>query len=50
MFFFFWVDFYFFESHPIYDQTQSFSVVLLTLEIISLYTFNDITFLQNHMN
>ncbi len=31
-FFFFWgVGFYFFESHPIYDQTQSCIVVFLTL-------------------
>jgi hypothetical protein len=42
--------FYFFESHPIYDQTQGSSVVFLTLEIILLYIFNDQTFLQNHMN
>ncbi len=29
--FFFWVGFSFFESHLIYDQTQGFSVVFLTL-------------------
>ncbi len=29
--FFFWVGVYFFESHPIYGQTQGFSVVFLTL-------------------
>ncbi len=29
--------FYFFESHPIYDQTQCSSVVFLTLQIIIIY-------------
>ncbi len=42
--------FYFFESHPIYDQTQGSSVVFLTLQIILLYSLNDQTFLQSHIN
>jgi hypothetical protein len=42
--------FFFFESHPIYDQTEGFSVVFLTLEIILLNIFNDQTFLQSHMD
>jgi hypothetical protein len=50
MFFFFWGRFLFFEFHPLYDQTQGFSVIFLTLKIILLYTFNDHTFLQSHMN
>ncbi len=31
VFFFFGVSFFFFEFRPIYDQTQGFSVVFLTL-------------------
>ncbi len=42
--------FYFFESRPSYDQTPGSSVVVLTLQIILLYIFNDQTFLQTHMN
>jgi hypothetical protein len=42
--------FNFFESHPIYDQTQGSSAVFLTLYIILLYIFNEQTFLQSQMN
>jgi hypothetical protein len=36
-FFFFWVGFYFFEFHPIYDQIQGSSIVFFTLQNILLY-------------
>jgi hypothetical protein len=38
--------FFFFESHPIYDQTHGCNVVFVTLYIILFYIFNDQTFLQ----
>jgi hypothetical protein len=40
------VFFFFFESHPIYDQTHGCSVVFVTLYIILFYICNDQTFLQ----
>jgi hypothetical protein len=44
----------FFESHLVYDQTQCFDAIyfyFIIKSIISLlYTFNDHTFLQIHIN
>jgi hypothetical protein len=50
MFFFVQV---FFWSHPVYDQTQCSDVIFYftnNFAIFLLYTFNDHTFLQIHIN